>query len=404
MKRFLLISILALTCSTGYSKEVRETLRSSAGDEFIITYDLSHNDEEVVIRFKGASKTLGESSRRQYKDPEKLDFVIFDRDRAFDGISFTSLEPKPFITPGSLRYGYESKGYFFLKESPELVFVRKSVKDCEIVIPIFLSYYERRGKYRLIEEFPDFKIAVTAKKQVTKIVESMAVVTTEEQVTITAEDSEDDLELLCVAIRNNLKRQKELPFDDILLGHIEELGRMQRQRTSAEDQRLISATLDLIEDKRLELKNLEKEKENELRREQERKERQVAAELKAEQDAIREAEEAKEAQRQKRNIWMIIGGVILAILGFGGNQVIQHVRNSKNQKSMMEMQQSLVKQAEGDAKRRVRSIATNTARQTVNKARSTGRQAVQAQVTKTKTSIGAIGKTSKVNRKKNISI
>ena len=54
---------------------------------------------------------------------------------------------------------------------------------------------------------------------------------------------------------------------------------------------------------------------------------------------------------------MIIGGVILAILAFVGNQTFQHFRNVKNQKSIMDMQQNVVKRAEDEAKRRARNMA-----------------------------------------------
>lgn len=404
MKKVLLIAILALCFVSASSKEVRKTLRTPYNDEFEIIYDISQNEAEVAIRFRGVVKSLSGGGGKEYKDPERLDFVFFDRDRAFQGISFNSREPIPFSTPTSLRYSNESKGYFFLKEYPEIVFKRTEVKDCDIVIPLFLSYYERKGKYRLLEEFPDFTISITAKKPVTTTVSSLVQVTTQEQVTVETGGGEDELVLLCTAIRNSLKRQKELPFDDILTSHIDELGRMQRQRTSTKDQKLINSTLDQIEAKRQELKDIEKEKEAEIRREAERKERQAAAELKAEQDAIRAEEEQKEKEREKRNIWMIVGGGLLAVLGFGGNQLIQHVRNSNTQKSMMEMQENLVKQAGGEAKRRAKSYVANTARQGVNKVRTAGRQAVQSQVSKTKTSIGAIGKSNKVNRKKGISI
>ena len=191
-----------------------------------------------------------------------------------------------------------------------------------------------------------------------------------------------DLEMLCSAIRNNLKRQNELPFDDILSSHIDELGRMQRQKMSVADQRLINETLDRIDAKRQELKMIEKQRQEESQREAEMREKQAAAEMKAEQDAIREAEAQKEKEKEKRNMWMIVCGGVLSLLGFGGSQLMQHIRNSNNQKSMMEMQQSIMKEAEGNAKRRAQSYVSNKTKQTVNKVRTNGRNAVREQVAK----------------------
>lgn len=402
MKRILFIALLSLSSFATSAKEVRDTLYTSNRDRFILTYDISQQEDAVSIRFKGFTKELGEGSIRQFKDPERLDIVFFDRTRAFDGVSFTSMEPLSFSTPTSLRYGYESKGYFFIKESPEIVFTRRSVEDCELEIPLFLSYYERRGRYRLVDAFNDLTISLVVKKPVKKIVESTTVVTTEETIQV-AVDETDELELLCLAIRNNLERQKELPFDDILSSHIDELGKMERQRISAKDQKLINRTLDQIENKRQQLKDIAKEREDEVRRQQERKERLIAQQMKAEQDSLRVAEQKKEEEREKRNIWMIIGGGILAVLGFGGNQVIQHVRNSNNQKSMMEMQQNIVNQAKGDAKRRVQSYTANKTRQATNKIRTAGREAARTQVEKVKTSISKVAKPNR-NNKKNFSI
>ena len=52
---------------------------------------------------------------------------------------------------------------------------------------------------------------------------------------------------------------------------------------------------------------------------------------------------------------MIIGGIVLAILAFVGNQVFQGIRNKKNQMQMMNMQQNIADKAEAEAKRQARN-------------------------------------------------
>lgn len=74
---------------------------------------------------------------------------------------------------------------------------------------------------------------------------------------------------------------------------------------------------------------------------------------------------------------MIIGGVILAILGFIGNAVFKHFRDIRNQKSIMQMQESLARQAEHEAGRRSREIIRNKAHQVANKGRSKLRQSLR---------------------------
>lgn len=401
MKRLVLVAIMVLSFYPSFSKEIRQTLYTSDNEEFTIVYEVIQNGSEAVVQFKKVVKNLSERARKIYKDTEKLDIVFFDEVKAFDEVSFTGLEPKPFMTPSSLRYHSEHKGYYFLKDSPEIVFSKENSQDCTLEMPLYLAYWERKGKVKLIEGFPDFSIKLMSERVVVGPESTEAI---SYDAPAAPSDGYVELQTLCQAIRSNLKRQKELPFDDILTSHIEELGRMQRQMKSYEAELLINATLDQIDQKRQELKVAAMEAEAAAMREIEMREMQAAAELKAEQDAIREAEEQKEKEKEKRNILMIIGGAVLGLLGFGGNQVIQHVRNSRNQKSMMEMQQSLIKQAEGDAKRRVKSYVANTARQTVNKARTAGRKAVQEHVTKAKGSIGKTGRPVRPNGKKNYTI
>ena len=66
------------------------------------------------------------------------------------------------------------------------------------------------------------------------------------------------------------------------------------------------------------------------------------------------AQEKKDKER-KRNIWMIVGGALLAILLFVGNQVMQSFRNIRTQRSMMQMQQDAAKRAQNMARGKVQN-------------------------------------------------
>ena len=98
--------------------------------------------------------------------------------------------------------------------------------------------------------------------------------------------------------------------------------------------------------------------------------------------------EQKAEQQQKRNLWMIIGGVALAVLGFVGNQVLQHFRNLKSQKNIMEMQQSMAKKAQEEAKRRTESLIKSQSQKAVNDVKSKTKESI-------KTNVGRITKNKK---------
>ena len=59
--------------------------------------------------------------------------------------------------------------------------------------------------------------------------------------------------------------------------------------------------------------------------------------IKAEQDSIMAAQIAAEEEQKERNLWMIIGGVILAIAMFVGNQLAQTFRTRRTEKKMSDM-------------------------------------------------------------------
>ena len=74
---------------------------------------------------------------------------------------------------------------------------------------------------------------------------------------------------------------------------------------------------------------------------------------------------------------MTLGAIILAILGFVGNAVFKHFRDLRNQKNIMQMQESIARQAGQDATRRARELARNKAHQAVNRGKGKLRESVQ---------------------------
>lgn len=118
----------------------------------------------------------------------------------------------------------------------------------------------------------------------------------------------------------------------------------------------------------------------------------------AAQDSIAAMAKQEAEAAQQRNMWLIIGGIILAVLGFVGNQVFQHVRNARNQRNMMSMQQSMVQRAENEAKRRAQSMARQKVNQVQNAARRKSQDYVRGNIN------SGISKISKGKKNKGISI
>ena len=94
--------------------------------------------------------------------------------------------------------------------------------------------------------------------------------------------------------------------------------------------------------------------------------------------ATENAEKEKEEKREKRNIFLIIGGALLGVLCFVGNQVFQHFRSVRNARNMMELQQDIAFRAESEA----RNYARKKTNEYVNKVKKNTRQSMGNQNTK----------------------
>ena len=106
------------------------------------------------------------------------------------------------------------------------------------------------------------------------------------------------------------------------------------------------------------------------------------------------AQQQEQEKSRKRTVWMTIGGILLAILAFVGNQVLQNLRSKKSQMSVIQMQTDIARRAEQEAKRRAQSAIRSQTRKVVN----IGEQ-------KAKNAVKKVGKNvSKKNKTKKFSI
>ena len=383
------ISLYSLTiCS---SKEYKDTLWTTDNDRIILTYDLRYNSDGVDIRFLDVKKKLGRINAKRYKKLEDVEVIFFDRTGVYEDMTFTNITPKAFMVPSNLKYSKSDIGYFSLQDRPSLSFQIKGKEKETISIPLYLAHYEGKGERKLFSVCKKFNITLKGNNSSKASMEKEVI---QESITSTIElDADNELSTDVLeqikTVYTLLEAQSRLPFSEMLnyeIMHLRDLDKKvkDRQLSVKIKECLTSCKLKRqeLEDSALaETKNAQAEMEKLAKREQ------------ARQDSIAVAQQKQAEAEKKRNIWMIIGGVILAALCFIGNQVFQHFRNIRNQRSMMEMQQDIARRAENEAKRHAQNFARRKTNEVVNNARRSTRELVRNKV-----------KQSGGNKPKNISI
>ena len=191
---------------------------------------------------------------------------------------------------------------------------------------------------------------------------------------------------------NSLDQENTYPFSPLIEKQLEELLKLKAYVEDPKIQdRIDKAQTDYYE-KKSELEEKSKkaaaaqaEKEKEEMALQKRQD--SIAQAKKEADAKQEMEKQAEKERKNRNLLLIVG-VILAVVMFGANQLIQHLRNKKTQRNIMEMQ----KTATGQATKKVESKAKGLIRREESKIAGQMRQKGKNAVKK------VAGKTGKNNK------
>lgn len=111
-------------------------------------------------------------------------------------------------------------------------------------------------------------------------------------------------------------------------------------------------------------------------------------EAKAEVSKLEAKEKEEEASKKKRTIWMIIGGALLAILLFVGNQVLQSFRNQRTQRSMMKMQQDATKRAQSMARSKIQGEIRKQTNKATGQVRKKGQTIIRGTANKVKNNKG----------------
>lgn len=380
-RRFLCLSIALSLCGLVWANKVDELLESATGDRVTVTYEVSVKDGHVEVIFHGAKKTLGPTYGRKYSKPADVAVVFFDYIGSYEGgTQFKGYDIEAFSTPAGLTYESRRFGYYLVQQQPKLSFSLKDDKGALLSIPIYLAHYERKLHYKVFAYCGNLNIKIAP--PVSQAPVAVAATTTQTTVlTIEEEEAPSLSETDEIALRranhimDMLSEQKKYPFDSYLM---EEVQKLRGQRSEIKDDKIrgkIDEVLSLFEAQEQEMKA-----KHDLR---------VQEQLKAKQDSIRKEQEqakldaeAREKTQQKRSLWMIIGGALLAVLLFVGSQVMQTVRNHRTQRSMMQMQQNAVRQAEGAAKRKARAAINRKTNQAINSTKRKAQTAMQKSVDK----------------------
>jgi len=356
---FILILLLSV-CHAIQAREVTDTLMSTKNDRVIVTYDVTQSNGQVIVRFHGAQKKLGRTYKDKYKRLDEVAVVFFDRVESFEDMKFTGIDTEAFMTPSGTRYSTSKDGYFLLADNPTLTLNVSQASNQKLQIPFFLAHYEGKHHYKVFSRCENLTVNLSVKKKNETNGDDMErtvtqTVTTQEEVDGAFSDT-DEATILVNKVTDLLDEQTEYPFTDELKQAISSLRDRSYRITDDKMSSRISEVLTACKLKEERLKSKAEDAAAAAALAAERKAQQAAERAQARQDSLAAVAQMKADEEKKRNLWLMIGGVVLAILGFVGNQVLQQRRNAKNQKNIQEMQNSMAKRAEDEARRCARSM------------------------------------------------
>lgn len=370
--------ISALSLSGVSAKEVRDTVWTCQNDKIILTYRVSSDNNLLAIDFSHPriipSASLTKACKGEY---DKLKVVVFDRIGDFGKVKWAGLSPTALMVPNGLSYEMTSEGFYILGESQPIEFHKLGQNTIYVRLPLYIAVYDKKQNYRIVSSSQQ-PVRVSSEIEANRSGERTGsrTGTETERIAITSYDEleaeNSDIAGVLSSIEmvgELLSRETEVPFSQTLQMEIYHLRSLKQQIKEPDIAEKINEVLLLCSDKERELKEAQNQAEIAARAEEHALVQQQKQEAEAQQRAAEERARLREEKQQKRTLWMIIGGAILAIFGFIGNAVFKHFRDINNQKSILQMQQSLAQQAEHEAGRRSREIIRNRAHQLANRGR-----------------------------------
>lgn len=339
------------------AKEMTDTIYTDQSDVIILRYDIKYNEDNAAVVFLDSPRIIpGERLRKVCKgNIDRLKVIIFDRIGNLDNVRWDGVNPATFMVPANLTYKKSSNGYYVLGTSCMIRFDRRNSESSSVNLPIFIA---------LSEKNQSFKIVRKGHVPLTIQIEKINIGNGEQQVGNTSmipvntfkQECEEDIDaanaLSSIAmIRQLLTISDELPFSQTLQMEIYNL-RSLKNKTNNQD--LIDEINDVIlEYTRKEALLKEKQEDDILAAEAERQAllAQEKIEKESEQKKAEEYAIQQEEKQRKRNFGMLVVGGSIAVLLFITSTVLKHLGNIRNQRSILELQQSMARQAENKARR-----------------------------------------------------
>jgi len=374
------------------AREVKDTVWTRENDRIILSYGVSTDGDRLTVEFHGLPRIVPSSRRlTDACDGEygRLKVVLFDRIGDFGKVKWKGLSPTAFSVPAGLEYEGTPAGFYILGESSlPLEFHMSGNSQPEIKFPLYVALYEKKQNYRIVSSVRE-PLTVAAVSKVKRSPAGPGVRTETERIEVrssveTEADNEDITGALSSIemVKELLSRETEVPFSQTLQLEIYNLRSLRNKIKEPEVIDKINSALLACSDREQALKEQQARAAMAAQAEEQALMAQQKLEAEAEQKAAEEQARVQEEKQQKRTLWMIIGGAVLAVLGFIGNAVFKHFRDLRNQRSIMQMQESLVRQAEHEAGRRSREIVRNKAHQMVNKSRGKIKETIQGSANK----------------------
>lgn len=375
-----LVSALALLSILSVSAtEVRDTVWTRQNDKIILIYNVTSDNGQMSIDFSRPRIIPSSASNKACKgEIDRLKVVVFDRIGDFGKTRWSGLSPEAFMVPSGLSHDKTSDGYYILGESLPIEFQNPSNTKADVKLPMYIAVYDKKQSYRIIGSSKTpltVSSSISGPSHAGKREGTRGGVETERIAVTSSEELEADNADITSAlssidmIKELLDRETEVPFSQTLQMEIYNLRSLKNQIKEPDVVNKINDVLILCSDKERDLKAAQNQSALAAKAQEQALIQQQKQEAEAQQKAAEEKAREQEDKQQKKTLWMIIGGVILAMLGFIGNAIFKHFRDIRNQKSIMQMQESLAKQAEHEAGRRSREIIRNKAHQVTNKGR-----------------------------------
>ena len=404
----MVLSFLLSLCAS--AKEVTDTLYSAKNDRVIVTYSITQKGNKIDLQFKNVRKILGDYHQRKYEGTDKIHTLFFDWIGVRKDIKFSGDTPTAIALPAKATYKKSSDGYFIVEQKPLLSFELETSGATSFSVPLYLAHYEGKQHYKILCLCGNLEVRLpntpTKSSGARTVNNKPTQQSSSEYIEIEEDFSEFDDQALNLinSINSSLPYQEALPMESTLEKKVDILVDLQSKIKNQDIFKRIDETLESYNRKKKELERAMAEsnkqkaddeafngcttKEDYERYVKQNPDGNHVEEAKAEVSKLEAKEKEEEASKKKRTIWMIIGGVLLAILLFVGNQVLQSFRNQRTQRSMMKMQQDATKRAQSMARSKIQGEIRKQTNKATGQVRKKGQTIIRGTANKVKNNKG----------------